>query len=154
MTPTNDIQTAYAIRRELEDACSQMPASVLDRLAAARRQALARVPEATTIRPLMRQIHHPPARRHRSSALHDTPTFWTRLTVMAVPALTVVLGLFLIGNWSEARRIQELADIDAGVLVDDLPIAAYADRGFGVYLKNTRGWVAVAADQDSSGSGQ
>lgn len=140
MTDTNEIQTAYAIRRELDQGALQLPDRVTSRLAAARRAALAAHP-GTVSRPTVHTVRRPAPRPGRG--LRATPPFWSRLAVTAVPALAIVFGLVLIGQWSDQRRIEALAEIDTEVLIDDLPIAAYADRGFGVYLRNTRGWSAV-----------
>jgi hypothetical protein len=57
-------------------------------------------------------------------------------------ALRVLLPLAMLAvaaagiyTWQENQRIAELADIDAQLLTDDLPIDAYLDRGFQNWLK-------------------
>jgi len=60
--------------------------------------------------------------------------------VIATVVLIVVAagGLLNLGYWQKATsRINELAEIDAGILADDLPINAYLDRGFDSWLKRS-----------------
>jgi len=38
----------------------------------------------------------------------------------------------------QEQSAAELAEVDSALLTDDVPLVAYADRGFGVYIKNTR----------------
>ena len=49
----------------------------------------------------------------------------------------LVVGACLTGlyQFEQQRRIEELADMDAAVLTDDLPISAYTDHGFNAFLK-------------------
>ena len=49
----------------------------------------------------------------------------------------LVVGVCLAGLYQveQDRRIQDLADVDSGVLNDDVPISAYADHGFNAFLK-------------------
>ena len=53
--------------------------------------------------------------------------------IMAI--LTLVLGLIALDAYEDMRQAQELADIDAAVLTDDLPPDAYADSGFSHFLR-------------------
>lgn len=47
----------------------------------------------------------------------------------------VVLAVFGVGqHWSEASRISAHEDIDAALLIDDLPIDAYLDRDFKAWV--------------------
>ena len=39
-----------------------------------------------------------------------------------------------IAYWEDQQRTAELADIDAAMLSDDLPLNAYLDHGFNAYL--------------------
>ena len=50
----------------------------------------------------------------------------------------LVLGLLGVAYWQKAKNpANELAEIDAGLLADDLPINAYLDRGFDSWLKRS-----------------
>jgi hypothetical protein len=52
-----------------------------------------------------------------------------------LPLTALVIGLFAINHFQTDMRAKELADIDSALLTDDLPPAAYADQGFGQFLK-------------------
>ena len=135
-------QTAYAICRELDQGSAELDPAITDRLAAARAAALELYPAPA--RPAVQPMRGVPTRR---SGLIEQPSWWQRLAIAGVPAMLLVVGLVGLGQWSEQRRIEQLAELDAAVLLDDLPIAAYADKGFGVYLKNTRQWSGATAYQ-------
>ena len=49
----------------------------------------------------------------------------------------VLVGACLTGlyQFEQQKRIEDLAEMDAAVLDDDLPISAYADHGFNAFLK-------------------
>lgn len=49
-----------------------------------------------------------------------------------------VFGLVGIAYWEDMQRTAELADIDAAMLSDDLPLNAYLDHGFNAYLSHAR----------------
>jgi hypothetical protein len=53
--------------------------------------------------------------------------------LIAITAL--VLGLAGVAIWNTFGPSNELADIDAGLLTDELPINAYLDKGFDSWLK-------------------
>ena len=52
-----------------------------------------------------------------------------------LPLLALVAGLFAINHFQAEMRAKDVAEIDSALLTDDLPPAAYADQGFGQYLK-------------------
>lgn len=54
-----------------------------------------------------------------------------------LPLLLLAAGLVLIHGFHTDRRASELAAVDAALLTDDLPPAAYADPGFVQFLKQT-----------------
>lgn len=54
---------------------------------------------------------------------------------MIVPLVALVIGLVAISQLQNDYRAKEIADVDAALLIDDLPPAAYADQGFGQFLK-------------------
>jgi hypothetical protein len=59
--------------------------------------------------------------------------FYRVRNLAAVAAL--VLGLTVVAIWTSLGPTNELADIDAGLLTDELPINAYLDKGFDSWLK-------------------
>jgi hypothetical protein len=52
-----------------------------------------------------------------------------------LPLLALVAGLFAINHFQTEMRAKDVAAIDSALLTDDLPPAAYADQGFGQFLK-------------------
>lgn len=69
-------------------------------------------------------------------------SFWNKVSI-GFSALVLVVGMYAISDWRAETDAEESAIEDAQLLTDDLPLTAYADHGFGVFMKNTR--------QDSNG---
>lgn len=64
---------------------------------------------------------------------------WMHRAGLIAPLLVMVIGFVGIYQWREAQRISYLADIDFAVLLDDGPLEAYADKGFGAFIQQERG---------------
>jgi hypothetical protein len=62
---------------------------------------------------------------------------WGRIA-SALPLVALVAGLVLIHTIQNDNRASEVAEVDAALLTDDLPPAAYADPGFVQFLKSGR----------------
>jgi hypothetical protein len=62
-------------------------------------------------------------------------SWWAHRLGLAAPLLAVVIGFVAIYQWQHEQRINQLADIDFAVLLDEAPIDAYADKGFGALLQ-------------------
>jgi uncharacterized protein DUF3619 len=54
-----------------------------------------------------------------------------------IPAAALVLGLIGVVYWQVPGPANDSAEIDVGLLTDDLPINAYLDRGFDSWLKRS-----------------
>jgi hypothetical protein len=52
------------------------------------------------------------------------------------PLVVLVFGLIGIAQWQNDSRINDIAEVDAALLSDDVPPDAYADVGFLAFLKN------------------
>jgi hypothetical protein len=129
---TDDINLAYKIRHALNETLDELPASTTDRLAAARAQALARkkadVPRvAQTVRQAQLQTAGFDLRSLFS-------TQWAMRAAVVAPLLLMVAGMVGVYQYEHEQRIAELAELDAAVLSDDLPLTAYTDHGFNAYL--------------------
>ena len=59
---------------------------------------------------------------------------WNQLASF-LPLIVLVVGLISISVIQNDLRANELAEVDAALLIDDLPPAAYADAGFAQFLK-------------------
>lgn len=131
---TREIEFALKVRRALDESTANLPPATAERLAAARGAALARKkPEARPMPVLA------PALAGAGAAL---PSFgrgrrghsrWSRLALVW-PLLALVCGLAAIAHWEDQQRLADLADIDAAMLSDELPLSAYLDHGFHAYL--------------------
>ncbi|MFT3821016.1 MAG: DUF3619 family protein [Rubrivivax sp.] len=60
--------------------------------------------------------------------------FWLGLAAW-VPLAALIAGLVLIQQWNDRQQVLAAAEIDAVLLADDLPPAAWTDPGFREYLK-------------------
>jgi len=144
----NEQEIARLARQALDESAEHLPWRVTHRLATAREAALARMParaEAVLARPrATAEASHPvfvhASGRPRASGGGGGPEgrrrLGLRIAAVVVPILIVAAGLFGISEWDSWQRASDTADLDAAVLIDEVPISAYADRGFGVFLRN------------------
>jgi hypothetical protein len=66
----------------------------------------------------------------------DGLSWWARIGSV-VPLIALVVGLLAINSIQSDNRDQEVAEVDAALLTDELPPAAFADPGFIQFLKAT-----------------
>jgi hypothetical protein len=127
---TDDINLAYKIRHALNENLDALPVSTTDRLAAARAAAMAR--------------KKPDASRQDARAgkrpLFDIQALFTgpalaRIAV-AAPMLALVIGMGGVYQYEQQQRLAAMAEIDAAVLADELPLTAYLDHGFNAYVES------------------
>lgn len=126
-----EMRTAHAIRRVLDQGTDRLPIRVTDRLASARQQALMKVletPDPITVR-------RPVTAVPRSGT--TAPLRW-QLGALAVSAMLMAGVVALVDAMKEDQSVEELAEVDSALLADELPLDAYVDRGFSVYMVNTR----------------
>ena len=125
---TDDINLAYKLRHALNENLDALPASTTERLAAARALALSR-----------KKADAPAGagkgRRFFDVGFHLSGAGLGRLGV-AIPLLALVFGLGGLYQYDQQQRIAELAELDAAVLADELPLTAYLDHGFNAYLES------------------
>ena len=107
---------------------------ISERLRFAREQALSRAQVArrvqTTAAPVV-------VGRGRAAVLANPLGWWFKLG-SAAPLALLVLGLAGIAHVHDKAQIAAVAEVDAALLSDDLPPAAYTDPGFAEYLKTNR----------------
>jgi hypothetical protein len=131
----NEQLIAHKIRLALDESADRLPFRITQRLEQSRLAALARATPAQSELALNRASP-------MTVALHgdDRPSVYFRLLSTAAPILLVIAGLYGIDAWNDAEEAAETADIDAELLLadDDVPVSAYADKGFGAFLKNSR----------------
>lgn len=117
----------------LSESARALPHDITERLRFGREQALARA----------RQMRLAPQEAAASVAwLNSSGTLvlggplpgWHR-ALSAFPLLMLVAGMFLIDHWATREQVLAVADVDAVLLADDLPPAAYEDSGFIEFLR-------------------
>lgn len=62
---------------------------------------------------------------------------WWRALVSAVPLTALLVGLVFINMTQDETGANEIAEVDAALLTDDLPPSAYADPGFLQFIKTS-----------------
>ena len=119
----------------LSQGTSTLPHDISERLRAARVQAVSKR-KISRIEPVL-----------ASSSLGGTATLtlgsgggmgWFARLGSFIPLVALVLGVLAINSIQNDRRAAELAEVDAALLTDDLPPAAFTDPGFIQFLKTDR----------------
>lgn len=131
---TKELEFARQVRRALDENTASIAPAAVDRLAAARRAALARKkPEAVSAPVFVPSFAGMPAGMPQTE-LPQRRRSPLRRFALAWPLIALVVSLVGIAYWEDQQRTAELADIDAAMLSDDLPLNAYLDHGFNAYL--------------------
>ncbi|WP_179401778.1 DUF3619 family protein [Burkholderia guangdongensis] len=137
--PNQEIEFALKVRRALDERAAALPVATTDRLAVARRAALARKkPEPVAAPVFVPAFAGMPATSGPPRTGRRPPASLGRRLLRAWPLALLVAGLVGIGYWEDMQRTAELADIDAAMLSDNLPLNAYLDHGFNAYLTHAR----------------
>jgi hypothetical protein len=135
-----ELEFAWQVRRALDESAARIPPATVDRLAAARRVALARKkPETVSVPAFVPVLVSGPAGLSAAGG-NAQPRRGSKLRrfALAWPLAALVVSLVAIAYWEDQQRTAELADIDAAMLSDDLPLSAYLDHGFNAYLSRAR----------------
>ena len=107
---------------------------ITERLRFAREQALGRAQAARRVATASAPVV---VSRGGVAALAGHLGWWFKLG-SATPLALLVVGLMGIAQVHERNQIAAVAEVDAALLADDLPPAAYTDPGFAEYLKTIR----------------
>ena len=129
LSETQADQFGRASAALLNQGAQALPASIKDRLYAARMKALS-VRKPVKVR-LQRQV----LATSTGSWTSGSNGLWDTIGWIA-PLVVLVFGLIGIAQWQEDSRINDIAEVDAALLADDVPPDAYADSGFMAFLKN------------------
>lgn len=124
---------ARRVTARLSSGTDALSYDVSERLRAARMQALAKRKVAVQVR------------RAAPAVLHSGNTAvlgggserggWWSALVSAVPVMALLVGLVVINAVQDEKGTSEVAEVDAALLTDELPPAAYSDPGFVQFLK-------------------
>lgn len=129
LTETQADQFGRASAALLRQGTQSIPQNIKDRLYASRMKALSvRKPELVLI---PKQVLASTNRNWTSGS----NGLWDTVGWIA-PLIVLVFGLIGIAQWQDDSRINDIAEVDAALLSDDVPPDAYADRGFMAFLKN------------------
>ncbi|TFZ08446.1 DUF3619 family protein [Ramlibacter humi] len=125
-------QFARRVAARLDAGAAGLPHDISERLRAARMQALShrKLAALQTARSVSAS-----ADGQATLGGKEGLSFWQRLA-SALPLIVLAAGLVTIHVVQNDRRAREVADVDAALLTDDLPPAAYADPGFVQFLKS------------------
>lgn len=133
----SDQQLADAMGRliahRLQTGIDDLPRDITERLKVSRIQALAH--QKKTV-----QTTHVVLGRTGEVSLRmgrGLSNFMTQLGSW-LPLLVLVTGMIVISIAQDDMHTQELADVDAELLTDALPPAAYSDPGFAQFLRNNQ----------------
>ena len=135
LTDALEARVAMRILSHLSDASEQLPHDVTERLRVARERALDKA----------RAVHKLSSRTagavqvlaNGSMALGGPPPWWLRLASF-LPLAVLLGGLVLIQHRYNEEQISAAVEIDAALLVDELPPQAYSDQGFVEFLRTPR----------------
>jgi len=113
----------------LSEGAQVLPAKIKERLYAARMKALSvrKVEKVLVQKPVLAGFTG-----NWSFGSHGR---WESFGWIA-PLVVLVFGLMAIAQWQNDSRINDIAEVDAALLSDDVPPDAYADSGFLAFLKN------------------
>jgi hypothetical protein len=132
-SPSLQDQFGKRIAARLNSDTLDLPHDITERLRAARTRAVA----ARLIPQTRVQFSQDVVHQNGTALLHfgdEGLNLWSRLASF-FPLIALVSGLTLISTILDDDRANELAEIDAVLLTDDLPPSAYADPGFLQFLK-------------------
>jgi len=124
---------AYRIAARLNQRADALDGDISERLRFAREKALecarsARTAESRSVVGI----------NASGGALLGGSTGWWVKLASVLPLLALAAGLLLIQHMHQTAQISVAAEIDAELLADDLPPAAYSDAGFVEFLKTPR----------------
>lgn len=130
------LQSRFALRLagRLTEQSERLPHDIGERLRVAREQAVRRaqsVRAAAMAKPRVSVVSVGPG----TLALGSGSSWWVRIGSL-LPLLLLVAGLLAIQQLHEQAEIRAAAEVDAALLADDLPPAAYGDPGFVEFLKH------------------
>lgn len=131
------LQDRFALKAisYLSSGTTDLPHDISERLRAARAQAvskrkIAKIQTAASTA----NMGGSAAMTWRSS---DDLGWWGRIGSV-MPLIALVVGLLTINSVQNDNRAREVAEVDAALLTDDLPPAAFSDPGFVQFLKTNR----------------
>lgn len=121
----NEQDLAKKIAQHLDQGLTQIGPRTITRLQAARRAALANYGAREPLFGLAWAGHW----RNNSSQRHSNH-LW-------LPIIAMVLGLLTVNYWHNSQQNGDAGEVDAALLAEDLPIHAYLDKDFDIWLESS-----------------
>ena len=136
---TLETRVGVRVAARLSEQAQRTPHDVSERLRFAREQALLKAQQARAASAAAATAAAPVAVTHGGAAaailgFGGKSSWWVRLGSV-VPLIVLVGGLMLIQQIHDRASISAAAELDAQLLSDDLPPAAYSDPGFAEFLR-------------------
>lgn len=135
MNQEHRLEISYALRVKylLNLGLENFEPRITDQLAHIRQQALAKHADTQT---WVREENLAPIYLGNSSATSNSFLPQRQSWALSfIVLLALVVSLLSIDYWQEMRQINEVAEVDAMILSDDLPLNAHLDTGFVSALK-------------------
>jgi hypothetical protein len=129
--PASQDRFGRRVAARLSAGTAELPYEVSERLRAARTQALAVRKRVAGLRTAAAVS---PAGGAATLTGDEGFTWWQRVASV-LPIIALVAGLVAIHTIQNERRANEVAEVDAALLTDDLPPDAYTDPGFIQFLQ-------------------
>lgn len=117
---------AKKIAQHLDQGLTQIGPRTITRLQAARKAALAKYAAREPVFGLAWAGHW----RNNSSHGHSNHHLW-------LPIIAMVLGLLTVSYWHNSQQNSDAGEVDAALLAEDLPIHAYLDKDFDIWLESS-----------------
>ncbi len=138
-TPAEVAAERFALRvtARLSSGTAELPYDISERLRASRMQALAKRKIAVPVRRTAPAAVVLGAGGTAALGRGSEGGGWWNALVSAIPLLALVVGLVVINAAQDERSASDVAEVDAALLTDDLPPAAYSDPGFVQFLKTS-----------------
>ena len=127
-----EARLALRMLGHLSEATEQLPHDITERLRVARERAIDR---ARAVRKLSAASATVQFQSNGSAVLAGPPSWWLRLASF-LPLVVLLGGLVFIQHRYTEEQISAAAEVDAALLVDDLPPQAYSDPGFVEFLRS------------------
>jgi Protein of unknown function (DUF3619) len=128
-----EARVAYRVAGRLSERANSLDGDVAERLRFAREKALER---AQAARSASTQVVVASG-SSGAGVLGSSGGWWVKFGSV-LPLIALAAGLLLIQHLHTEAQIAAAAEIDAELLADDLPPAAYSDAGFVEFLKTPR----------------
>jgi hypothetical protein len=129
----NEAEFGYRVRQALNEGVERMDYKTTFRLEKARKAALEKYRE--TARETAWVFPVAVASGPQMDTDQSNLGRWLQRLGLVAPLLALMIGFVGVHEWQRSKTQDETAAIDFALLLDEAPVEAYADKGFGVFLK-------------------